>query len=45
MKRAGLLQRRPVYYSLKFGLNLILLAGQPARNRLLTQPPPVRDHP
>jgi len=27
VKRAGLLRRRPVYYSLKIGLNLVLLAG------------------
>lgn len=45
VKRAGLLRRRPVYYSLKIGLNLVLLAGQPTRNRLLTQPPPVRGPP
>jgi len=41
----GLLRRRPVYYSLMIGLNLVLLAGQPTRNRLLTQPPPVRGPP
>ena len=27
VKRAGLLRRRPVYYSLKIGLNLVLLAA------------------
>jgi hypothetical protein len=26
LSRAGLLRRRPVYYSLKIGLNLVLLA-------------------
>jgi hypothetical protein len=26
VKRAGLLRRRPVYYSLKIGVNLVLLA-------------------
>ena len=27
VKEAGLLRRRPVYYSLKIGLNLVLLAA------------------
>jgi hypothetical protein len=27
VKRAGVLRRRPVYYSLKIGLNLVLLAA------------------
>ena len=30
VKRAGLLRRRPVYYSFKIGLNLVLLAARAA---------------